>query len=391
VVVTERVAQRVQSMLDFLLCVRRPDGSIPEIGDADGGFVFPLTSRPPEDASGLFSVAAALFGRPDFAWAGGSTAEVLWLLGPDGLAGLDSLCAAPPACSPSRAFSEGGYAVMRSGWDEQANHMILDVGPLGGRPSAGHGHADLLNLECSVRGTPFLVDPGTFSYAQDSSWRDHFRSTHAHSTITIDGSDQASVAGPFSWRSRPTARLRHWHSTEAIDFADGEHDAYAHLADPVRHRRRVLFVKPRFWLVVDDICGNAAHRIDLRLQFGPLTVALDDDHWARASNARGTELLIGLFAPVPLTMELSEGLLDPPRGWIAPHYGQRRSAPSVVYSTKAILPVRIASLFWPIDDPGAAPPSVRLLGESNTPDGLLLESNALRIRFAEPVFVVERE
>jgi hypothetical protein len=390
-VVAERVAEKVQAMLDFLLCVRRPDGSIPEIGDADGGFVFPLTSRPPEDARGLFSVAAAFFGRPDFAWAGGSTAEVLWLLGADGLATLEGLSAAPPATAPSRAFPDGGYAVMRSGWDEHAHHMVLDAGPLGGGPTAGHGHADLLALECSARGTPFLVDPGTFTYSQDSGWRTHFRTTRAHSTIMIDGLDQAEVAGPFSWRSRPTARLRRWHSTEAIDFVDAEHDAYANLADPVTVRRRVLFVKPRFWILVDDIGGNAEHRIDLRLQFAPLTVALEGDHWARASSARGTELLIGLFAPVPIQAELSEGLLDPPRGWIAPHYGQRRSAPSVVYSTKAILPLRIVSLLWPTDEPGVAPPSVRLLGENHGPDALLLESNALRIRFSEPVFVVERE
>ena len=39
------VGQRVQRMLDFLLAIRRPDGSIPQIGDADGGWLLPLATR----------------------------------------------------------------------------------------------------------------------------------------------------------------------------------------------------------------------------------------------------------------------------------------------------------------------------------------------------------
>jgi hypothetical protein len=393
IVVPERVTQRVQAMLDFLLRVRRPDGSMPQIGDADGGFILPLTRRPPEDARGLFSLAAALFGRQDYAWAaGGHTPEVLWMLGPDGLAALDSLPAVPPAGAPSTAFADGGYAVMRSGWEEHAHHLILDAGPLGGGPSAGHGHADLLSLECSAFGTPFLVDPGTFSYARDSGWRNHFRSTRAHNTVTVDGADQAAPAGPFSWQRHPRARLRHWLTTEALDFADAEHDAYTHLPDPVTHRRRVLFIKPRFWLVVDDLEGKAEHRIDLRFQFAPMKVSMESDLWARATDPQGNELLIRPFASLPVTGEVSDGLLDPPRGWIAPHYGQRRSAPSVVYSAVAILPIRVVTLLWPTGDPGEAPPSVRPLGDhKHGPDGLLIEDVALRISFDEPVFVVERE
>ena len=39
------VTTRVQSLLDFLLWVRNPDGSMPMIGDADGGWLLPLAPR----------------------------------------------------------------------------------------------------------------------------------------------------------------------------------------------------------------------------------------------------------------------------------------------------------------------------------------------------------
>src|SRR2546430_16133232 len=77
------VGERVQRMLDFLLAVRRPDGSVPSIGDADGGWLLPFVRRAPDDFRGVFSTAAAWFGRPDYAWAAGGLApETLWLLGP---------------------------------------------------------------------------------------------------------------------------------------------------------------------------------------------------------------------------------------------------------------------------------------------------------------------
>jgi heparinase II/III-like protein len=369
VAIPDHVSQHVHTMLDFLLTTCRPDGSMPQIGDADGGWLLPLTARAPDDARGVFSVAAAFFRRADYAWAGNATPETLWMLGPAGLDTLDSLTPSPPVGLPSRLFADGGYAVMRSGWDVQAHHLILDAGPLGGLRSAGHGHADLLSVQCSAFGERFIVDPGTGCYTADPAWRDHFRSTAAHSTVTIDAVNQAIPAGPFAWHSRPRARLRRWLSTDDMDFADAEHDAYRHLSDPVIHRRRVLFVKPRFWVIVDDLDGSAEHRIDLRFQFAPMDVTLEADLWARARELRGQGLLVRPFAAVPLKGEILEGCLAPPRGWISPHYGQRRPAPMLVYSAEAMLPFRIVTLLWPIGGSDDPIPTVVL---SDSPDEILI-------------------
>ena len=377
------VTTRVQSLLDFLLWVRNPDGSVPMIGDADGGWLLPLAPRAPDDLRGVFSTAAAWFGRPDYAWAanGGPAPETLWLLGRPGLEAFEALEASAPEWAPSRLFTKGGHAVMRSGWASDAHHLIFDVGPLG---DCAHGHADILSIQCAVFGAPCLVDAGTFCYTADPSWRDFFRSSAAHSTVTVDGLGQAVPAGPFDWQVRPGARLRRWRSTEAFDFADAEHAAYRRLADPVLHRRRVLFVKSQYWVVVDDLDGAAEHRLDLRFQFAPMEVSVDPTLWARACRPDGRGLLVRPFAMVPLKAEVREGEVDPPQGWVSPDYGQRRPAPVLVYSAVTRLPLRIVTLLLPVADIAAPPPGVSFLLEGGSmPVGLAFDETRAQIRFGD--------
>ena len=76
------VAERVQSMLDFLLSVRHPNGSMPQIGDSDGGWILPLQLRDGRrcprgvfDGSGLLSEARLCVGR------GGALARHLMVAG----------------------------------------------------------------------------------------------------------------------------------------------------------------------------------------------------------------------------------------------------------------------------------------------------------------------
>jgi hypothetical protein len=179
---------------------------------------------------------------------------------------------------------------MRNQWDDDASQMIVDIGPLGCPGSSGHGHADLLSVQCAIFGEPCLVDGGNFCYTPDSEWRDFFRSTASHSTLVIDGRTQSEPAGPFAWRERPRVRLREWHSSPELDFLDAEHDAFSRRGDPIVHRRRILFVKPRYWILVDDLVGTSTHQVDLTFQFAPLQVALGPDRWARVETPRGHAL-----------------------------------------------------------------------------------------------------
>jgi heparinase II/III-like protein len=386
------IDRALQHMLDFLLAVRWPNGSVPSIGDADGGWLMPLVRRSPDDARGLFSTAAVIFDRADYSWAaGGPAPELLWLLGTQALAASQELRPNQPARAASRMFATGGYAVMRDGWHDEANQMIVDVGPLGCPVSSGHGHADLLSLQCATTGQPCVVDAGNYSYTSEGEWREYFRSTAAHNTVMIDGHSQCQTAGPFRWRGRPQVLLREWRSNSEVDFLDAEHDAFCNLSDPVVHRRRVVFVKPRFWLVIDDLVGKLRHRIDLIFQFAPMRVTLEPDCWTRARTVSGAVLWIGSFGSTNLTPALRSGDRQPIRGWIAPDYGQREPAPALILTATASLPQRILTLMVP-DPSGSttAPEANAIFDEDGMPIGVTFDRTGEMVRFDDGVLQVDR-
>ena len=360
--VPQRTRDHVARMTEFLLDVRRPDGSMPAIGDADGGWLLPLSRRAADDISGTVAIAAATLARTDFPVE--DAPERVWLLG-----------AAPtnvaPGCAvrvpQSRLYAAGGYAIMRSDAAADAHHLIIDVGPLGCHVSAGHGHADLLSIQCAIFGEPCLIDAGTGSYTGDATWRHHFRSSFAHNTLSLDGRGQAEPAGPFRWHSRPSVRLRGWQSTPAFDLIDAEHDAYG----PVMHRRRVLFVKPRFWLVIDDVSGDAGpHDLEFTFQFAPVSVTLTSSHLAKATTTSGATLWLMPFASVTLDSTIACGEEHPMRGWVSPDYGQRVPAPVVSYSASTpSLPVRVLTVLYP-DRDGVSPPRIEPIVENGWPSGV---------------------
>ncbi|HKY33171.1 MAG TPA: alginate lyase family protein [Candidatus Polarisedimenticolia bacterium] len=345
----EDLEARTRCMLDALLDLAGPGAVLPSIGDADGGRLLPLTPGAPEDARGPFAVAASWFRRPDYAWAaGGAHPDILWMQGAAGMEAFERLLPAPPARDASSLLPHGGYAILAGGWEPDAHRMIVDVGPLGGTASAGHGHADLLSVQCWAAGTAIIVDPGTYCYTTEPSWRDHFRSTAAHSTLTVDGRGQADPAGPFSWSDRPECRLRGWSSDPLLDRVDAEHGAWASGSRPVVHRRRVVFVKPAYWLIVDDLSGPGEHQVAIAFQFAPgVRVKVGDDLWISASAPGGRGVRLRAFATAPLRADLEQGNPAPPAGWVSPEFGRRVSAPMLRYRTTARLPLRVACLVQP--------------------------------------------
>lgn len=381
ITVPRSVLRRLESLIDALVALRRPDGELPQIGDADGGWLLPLETRPPGDGAGVFSTAAAVFKRADYAWASdGFTPEVSWLLGAEGVEVIDRLEPRPPAQAPSRLLPHGGYAVMRSGWGGEADQIILDVGPLGCHVSGGHGHADLLSIHASFRGQPYIVDPGTYRYTADDGWRGYYRSTAAHSTVEVDQVGQAEPSGAFGWATRPRAHLIRWTSSPELDSATAEHRAYTRLPDAVIHCRTVRFVKSRYCVVVDDLDGAAEHRVSLRFQFAPMSVTVDPSGWIRAGRDTAKGLLLHAFATTALKTAILEGEIDPRQGWVSSAYGCHQPAPVLVYSLTARLPIRFITLLLPSDDLSAAPPAISPLVEDGRLRGVILDHGREVIR-----------
>lgn len=352
------VGERVQLLIDWLLAVQNPDGSMPRIGDEDGGWLLPLSVRAMNDARGVFAVAAAVFARADYAWAArGEHAELFWLMGRDGLEVVSALKPCPPAQSPSRHFPSGGYAVMRASWSGDTHQLIFDTGPLGCHYSAGHGHADLLSIQCSAYGVPLLVDSGTGCYTPEPLWRNYFRSTAAHNTADVDSMGQARPLATFTWSARPAARLLAWTSTGGFDYADAAHDAFARDGQKLTHRRRVVFLKRRgAWIVIDDFLGSGEHEVNTHFQFAPRAELHHRGKWLLGSGPDGAGLFIRAYAPVRLKEAVFRGCFEPVAGWVSECYGARRPAPLLEFQSRAVWPLRVVYLIVPSRGEYALPP-----------------------------------
>jgi len=159
----------------------------------------------------------------------------------------------------------------------------------------------------------------------------------------------------------------------------------------VTHRRRVAFIKPSYWLLIDDLAGVAQHSIDLRFQFAPIDVAVDAELWACAAGRNGTALWVRPFSTRPFEARVVAGEVDPIQGWTAPDYGEKIAAPALVYSTAGALPLRIVTLLFPAQSAATPRPIVSpLFDEQPVVVGLELSDLAQTIRFGADDVVVGR-
>jgi len=258
----EPVPHKVCGMLHFLMHLTRPDGTLPSLGDDDGGRALALHSRNYRSFQDGLCLGAVLYGRGDFKHRAGSfSEETLWMLGKGAWEVSRQLESREPA-ETQAYLSAAGYLIQRSGWGPLASHLVFDCGGLGMLTGA-HAHADALSVTLFSRGRELLVDPGTFVYNCAPEWRSYFRSTRAHNTVTIDDRDQAEQGGTFQWKTKLHSRAAREHTPPGIEYAEGEHDGYRRMPQGVIHRRRLLQIAPESWIVVDDFRGSGEHTFDL--------------------------------------------------------------------------------------------------------------------------------
>ncbi len=206
-------------------------------------------------------------------------------------------------------FPDGGYTVLRASDPEMV--AVFDHGPLGLGSLAAHGHADALSITLSVDGQPVLVDPGVYAYHEDPAWRDYFRSTPAHNTVTINDMDQAQMLGPFLWgaRSSVTKLADAWR----VNLRD---------ENKIYHDRQVSLDGHR--LTVSDRIEGEYRSAKAAWHFHP-SVTVEQDDTGLILSWDGRARLKMTFDPKPFTMEIIHG--EPSRrypgpGWYSPSFGR---------------------------------------------------------------------
>jgi uncharacterized heparinase superfamily protein len=337
----EGLAPALGRMVEYQVWASKPNGEMPLLGDSGRA-----------DSHSQFSAAAAgpvWLARPGLKRREHPFTEMdYWLLGPARLERCHWWRPAE-AVLTSRAFPEGGFVIMRHGDGPLSDYLIFDAAPFGYERVPGHGHADALSLELHALGQTWLVDPGVYATWAPAKWRNFFRSTRAHNTVVVDDQDQSMLVGTRLVYHAAHARLRQWLSDAQVDLADASHDGYERLAGSVTHRRQVLYVKPNYWVVFDQLTGTGEHQFDLLFHFMPKqTVRLDPATGrAQAGAPAGPALSLVRAQPASATAEVIEGATDPIQGWTALYSGEKQPAPVLRYRQAGAAPAEFCTVLYP--------------------------------------------
>ena len=182
--------------------------------------------------SGLLQSAVFTYGRPDW------------------LTETDSLC--------SVNLAESGFAVLRSSWSRNAMMMILNYGA-----AANHTHKDIMDFEMYANGVALAVDAGLGPKGYDDELhRSWYRASRSHNMVVVNDSsiERGQAAGEEAI----------WASLKQVDYFSAAHGGYR-AKFGVEHRRHVLFVKNRYWLILDQLSGGQPDHWDW-LMHSPLTL-----------------------------------------------------------------------------------------------------------------------
>lgn len=275
---------------------------------------------------------------------------------------------APALC---RMFAYSGVVMMRDSWDAQARCLLMDAGPYG----TAHQHEDALAIDVSAFGRSFIVDPGRYSYA-GGPMMDYFRGTRSHATVMVDGAGQQRASRQDTWRAGKPLFDR-FVADDRLALAIGEYTAgYADSrAAGVIHRREVLFVDRRYWVVSDVLLGEGRHRIEQNFQFTPGELKVQNG--MAVTGHADVNLATAWHWPVEPQARIRIGEKDPPAGWYSPCYWKAEPAPHLTLSAELDLPARLTFVLWPFE--GSEGPEVTIEPDESAKPAGRIDTGVFRI------------
>ena len=238
----------------------------------------------------------------------------------------------------SRVLPHTGWLVMRSGWSADDLYLIMSYN---GSPDVIDTHPDLLSVSVWAHGRAYLSNSGsTYGYEAPEfrSWDMHTRSSN---TVMVDGQSQGYLSNG--------GRLQTWESVPSFDYAAAVSRAYEQRG--VDHRRAVLLVKPRYWVIHDILEGDGrTHEYRWHGHFQPTELAVDADAGMIATDERAGARLFTAYLPEDgQTLEQDTGPISTPAG--------TREAPYVALVQRSARPVAFTAVLYPAAA-GSGPPEV---------------------------------
>jgi hypothetical protein len=325
----------LNKQFDVLRAIVDGQGKMPLVGDDDGGALFPIDQRSPEDLQGLLLAGATALNRPELVPPGQfHPAMSYWLCGVQAtkkiLAGMEAI-----PYAGTRYFAEGGLAVVRDNWGVDSAVAVIDAGRHG-KLNCGHAHADALSCTLALGEQPLFIDRGTLTYMGPE--RNEFRSTVSHNTLEFDGESSVTPLGPFQWGPqprRPTATIR---SCSEMTIFRGMAWGHAGTPQASTHSRVIVHAPASAWVFLDRGFRSESSRVILRWQLAPgLRISPAGEDAFDVTDIQG-----GPVARLALPVESSVRIEVRD---VSPRYGKK--SPAIMVEALADEHFRVLSLIFP--------------------------------------------
>ena len=178
-------------MLDFIFVIKKQNGTVPIIGDADDGRVlitYDYYNWIRNDFKFILALGSMICKKN---YLGSKLkefkTELIWIF--DDLNNIYSFVEVDEG-KISKEYIEGGYFILKN----KELYCCIRCGKLSCNGQGGHSHNDQLSFELSYKEKDIFVDPGVYLYTSDVIQRNIFRSTSMHNTVSIDGVEQNDIS-----------------------------------------------------------------------------------------------------------------------------------------------------------------------------------------------------
>lgn len=305
------VGQRLAAGLTFLAELTNGSSGLPAVGDSDDSMFMGWDRDPTARLSGLVQAGRVLLrqGIPSLAT---ESQTASWLAGSDQGSAVTQMLSPQPL----QRKDSGGWICLRQSGVTDVKVLFYTM-PLGLPPLFGHGHAHALSVGLWIDGNALLVDPGTYTYAEEP-WRTYFKGTRAHSTIEVEGKNQAESLDTFTWGSPYWCSGEIMNSDEALE-AWGTHTGYLRLPQRVTHKRTLQLTRDRL-RIEDVVTGQSCFRALLLWQIHPDWIVELKSH--RESHLVRGDYGVCLVVDGPGTLTHISGTSDPEKGWFSPRFDE---------------------------------------------------------------------
>lgn len=306
---------RLKTMVSYMAAVLRPDGLMPQVGDADDGRLHIFSSYGTwhrQDPRHLFGPAALTLGEP--AWLKHVGTDGAWETAWWGFDITDVPFATNELVPHATLFPEAGIAISR----QNGQFLLVSNGMVGTKGFGNHKHNDQLGFELHLDGNPLIVDPGSYVYTSDPEARNLFRGTGYHNTLSVDGEEQNELRPEWLFRLFETAHAEHshFHTDENAMEYHGKHVGYERLSKgKVSHERRFrLLYRSRTLIICDLIHAEGAHDLRWHFHLAPgITAGILQTGFCQIE-AMGQRYILA-------SLDGLEAQLD--EAWYSPSYGVR--------------------------------------------------------------------